>query len=136
MTMEIIHNINKMGVAVALDDFGTGYSSLSYLAKYKFQKIKIDRSFVQGIGGNAECNAIIDSIVSLGRSLNTIVTAEGVEEIWQLSQLQSAGCDQGQGFLFGKPAKDVSEFSKGSDRQIQMVLNAQHWNRRETRCLS
>lgn len=136
MTMEIIHNINKMGVAVALDDFGTGYSSLSYLAKYKFQKIKIDRSFVQGIGGNAECNAIIDSIVSLGRSLNTIVTAEGVEEIWQLSQLQSAGCDQGQGFLFGKPAKDVDEFNKGSDRQIQMVLNAQHWNRRETRCLS
>ena len=136
MTMEIIHNINKMGVAVALDDFGTGYSSLSYLAKYKFQKIKIDRSFVQGIGGNAECNAIIDSIVSLGRSLNTIVTAEGVEEIWQLSQLQSAGCDQGQGFLFGKPAKDVSEFTKGYDRQIQMVLNAQHWNRRETRCLS
>lgn len=136
MTMEIIHNINKMGVAVALDDFGTGYSSLSYLAKYKFQKIKIDRSFVQGIGGNAECNAIIDSIVSLGRSLNTIVTAEGVEEIWQLSQLQSAGCDQGQGFLFGKPAKDVSEFTTGSDRQIQMVLNAQHWNRRETRCLS
>lgn len=136
MTMEIIHNINKMGVAVALDDFGTGYSSLSYLAKYKFQKIKIDRSFVQGIGGNAECNAIIDSIVSLGRSLNTIVTAEGVEEIWQLSQLQSAGCDQGQGFLFGKPARDVDEFNKGSDRQIQMVLNAQHWNRRETRCLS
>jgi len=136
MTMEIIHNINKMGVAVALDDFGTGYSSLSYLAKYKFQKIKIDRSFVQGIGGNAECNAIIDSIVSLGRSLNTIVTAEGVEEIWQLSQLQSAGCDQGQGFLFGKPAKDVSEYTTGSDRQIQMVLNAQHWNRRETRFLS
>jgi EAL domain-containing protein (putative c-di-GMP-specific phosphodiesterase class I) len=86
-----------------MDDFGTGYSSLSYLRSFPFDKIKIDRSFVQDLAANREAQAIIRSIVSLGRGLGVTITAEGVETEAELRCLRAEGCPEGQGYLFSRP---------------------------------
>jgi diguanylate cyclase (GGDEF)-like protein/PAS domain S-box-containing protein len=97
-----LHALRALGVRIALDDFGTGYSSLSYLRSFPFDKIKIDRSFVRDLGDNREAQAIIRSIVSLGKGLGVTITAEGVETEAELSCLRAEGCHEGQGFLFSK----------------------------------
>lgn len=101
--VKTLTQIRQMGVSVAMDDFGTGYSSLSYLSRFPFDTIKIDRSFVATVGKNPTTDAIIASIVGLGRSLEVTITAEGVEDELQVALLRAAGCDKVQGFLFGKP---------------------------------
>ena len=102
-TLEILHNLKKLGVDIVLDDFGTGYSSLSYLRMFPFDKIKIDRSFVAEMPNRADCAAIVSAVTSLGRSLNIKTTAEGVETAEQFTLLQAAGCTQAQGYLFARP---------------------------------
>jgi diguanylate cyclase (GGDEF)-like protein/PAS domain S-box-containing protein len=97
-----LHALRALGVRIALDDFGTGYSSLSYLRSFPFDKIKIDQSFVRDLGANREAQAIIRSIVSLGKGLGVTITAEGVETEAELSCLRTEGCDEGQGYLFSK----------------------------------
>jgi diguanylate cyclase (GGDEF)-like protein/PAS domain S-box-containing protein len=97
-----LHALRALGVRISMDDFGTGYSSLSYLRSFPFDKIKIDQSFVRGLGANREAQAIIRSIVSLGKGLGVTITAEGVETEAELSCLRAEGCDEGQGFLFSK----------------------------------
>jgi EAL domain-containing protein (putative c-di-GMP-specific phosphodiesterase class I) len=92
-----------MGVSIAMDDFGTGYSSLSYLSLFPFDKIKIDKAFIQNLGKDASTDAIVTSIVGLGRSLDVTITAEGVETEEQALLLRAAGCDLVQGYLYGKP---------------------------------
>jgi diguanylate cyclase (GGDEF)-like protein len=108
----IIDDLHQAGVQIALDDFGTGYSSLSQLARYKFDKIKIDKSFVATYGGDERQEKIIRAMLGLGRSLNIKTTAEGIEEHSQLSYLLSHGCDIGQGYIFGKamPAVEALQF--------------------------
>lgn len=108
--VKTLTQIRQMGVSVAMDDFGTGYSSLSYLSRFPFDTIKIDRSFVATVGKNPTTDAIIASIVGLGRSLEVTITAEGVEDETQVALLRAAGCDKVQGFLFGKPM-DLSDQS-------------------------
>ncbi|WP_249693854.1 GGDEF domain-containing phosphodiesterase [Stappia sp. WLB 29] len=108
--VKTLAQIRQMGVSVAMDDFGTGYSSLSYLSRFPFDTIKIDRSFVATVGKNPTTDAIIASIVGLGRSLDVTITAEGVEDETQVALLRIAGCDKVQGFLFGKPM-DLSDQS-------------------------
>ncbi|PSO19312.1 EAL domain-containing protein [Bradyrhizobium sp. MOS003] len=97
-----LHALRALGVRISMDDFGTGYSSLSYLRSFPFDKIKIDQSFVRDLGANREAQAIIRSIVSLGKGLGVTITAEGVETEAELSCLRTEGCDEGQGFLFSK----------------------------------
>jgi diguanylate cyclase (GGDEF)-like protein/PAS domain S-box-containing protein len=97
-----LHALRALGVRISMDDFGTGYSSLSYLRSFPFDKIKIDQSFVRGLGANRESQAIIRSIISLGKGLGVIITAEGVETEAELSCLRAEGCDEGQGYLFSK----------------------------------
>jgi EAL domain-containing protein (putative c-di-GMP-specific phosphodiesterase class I) len=92
-------------VSIVLDDFGTGYSSLSYLRTFPFDKIKIDRSFVAEMTTRYDCTAIVCAITSLAKSLNMATTAEGVETARQFQLLRAAGCDQAQGYLFGKPCR-------------------------------
>ena len=107
-----LHALRALGVRISMDDFGTGYSSLSYLRSFPFDKIKIDRSFVHDLDANADSQAIVRAIVSLGTSLGITITAEGVETESDLARLQAEGCNEGQGYLFSKarPAKDIFQY--------------------------
>ncbi|KAF0137411.1 MAG: diguanylate cyclase/phosphodiesterase [Xanthobacteraceae bacterium] len=101
--------LKMMGCSLAMDDFGTGYSSLGYLRTFPFDKVKIDRSFVQDLSVARESGAIIRAVTGLCGSLGIISTAEGVETEAQLALLRSEGCTEGQGYLFGRPspAEDI-----------------------------
>jgi diguanylate cyclase (GGDEF)-like protein/PAS domain S-box-containing protein len=107
-TRAILHELRALGVKISLDDFGTGYSSLSYLRSFPFDKIKIDRSFVNELATRTDSMAIIRAVTGLGRSLGITTTAEGVENEAQLELLRREGCTQAQGYLFSKP-RPVSE---------------------------
>ena len=95
--------LRDMGVRIALDDFGTGYSSLNYLRRFPFDKIKIDRSFVQDIATRSDCKAIVRAVTGIGGNLGIAITAEGVETLVQLDHLRAHGCSQVQGYLFSRP---------------------------------
>jgi diguanylate cyclase (GGDEF)-like protein/PAS domain S-box-containing protein len=97
-----LHALRALGVRISMDDFGTGYSSLSYLRSFPFDKIKIDQSFVRDLGANRDAQAIVRSIISLGKGLGVTITAEGVETEAELSCLRMEGCHEGQGFLFSR----------------------------------
>ena len=101
--LQVLRALKEIGIRIALDDFGTGYSSLSYLRKFPFDKLKIDRSFVQGLGEDPEAESIVQAIIAMSRGLHLDVTAEGVETKAQLMHLQSYGCGALQGFLLGPP---------------------------------
>jgi diguanylate cyclase (GGDEF)-like protein/PAS domain S-box-containing protein len=99
----VLAALREHGVGICLDDFGTGYSSLGYLRQFGFDRLKIDRSFVQRIGDSASDQAIVRSIVALAEALNLTLTAEGVETTAQRTVLQRLGCRDAQGFLFARP---------------------------------
>jgi diguanylate cyclase (GGDEF)-like protein len=107
--MNQIRAIRALGVSFAMDDFGTKYSSLSYLWNFTFDKIKIDRDFVRNLGSAEKAAQILETIISLGKTLNLSITAEGVESPEQAQFLAEHHCDSVQGFLFGRPmpATDV-----------------------------
>jgi diguanylate cyclase (GGDEF)-like protein/PAS domain S-box-containing protein len=98
-----LHKLREIGARISMDDFGTGYSSLSYLRSFPFDKIKIDRSFVDDLANRPDCLAIIHAVVGLGASLGIATTAEGVETNEQLQHLRAEGCTEVQGFLFSRP---------------------------------
>ena len=102
--------LRDLGVRVSIDDFGTGYSSLSYLRDLPIDCLKIDRSFVQGLGTDRRDSALVGAVVTMALELGLDVVAEGVETLEQFAQLERLGCQQAQGFLFGRPgpAADVS----------------------------
>ncbi len=102
-TLTMLRRLRELGVRIALDDFGTGYSALSYLRKFPLDRIKIDRSFVTDITTQSDQVVIVQAVLSIARALGMTVTAEGVETPIQKEFLQSLGCDEAQGFLFGKP---------------------------------
>jgi diguanylate cyclase (GGDEF)-like protein len=104
-----LQHIRALGVRIAMDDFGTGYSSLNYLLSYPVDRIKIDRSFVEGLGEQPGCVAIVRAITALAKSLGMTTTAEGVESARQLELLDLLGCDEAQGFYFSvpRPAREI-----------------------------
>lgn len=102
-TTHILRQIKALGVSVAMDDFGVGYSSLSTLRAFPFDKIKLDKSFMDELDGTPQARAIIRAVLALGDSLDIPVLAEGVETEEQLAFLQEQGCDEVQGFLLGRP---------------------------------
>lgn len=111
-----LHALRALGVRISMDDFGTGYSSLSYLRSFPFDKIKIDQSFVRDLDANTDAQAIVRSIISLGKGLGVTITAEGVETESEMSCLRAEGCHEGQGFLFSRAR---------SNAEITLLLQAQ-----------
>lgn len=103
--LNILTRIKELGVTIAIDDFGTGYSSLETLRSFPFDKIKLDRSFTSGLATSRQSKAFVRAIVALGKSLEVSVLAEGVETQEQMDVLIEEGCDQVQGFLFGRPER-------------------------------
>ena len=98
-----LQELRSMGVQIALDDFGTGYSSLGYVARFPFDKIKIDQSFVRTLAANGATRAIVQSVMALAQGLGLQVVAEGIEGEAETRLLVQMGCEQGQGYYFGKP---------------------------------
>ncbi len=103
VTLTKLNELKELGVRLAIDDFGTGYSSLGYLKRFPVDTLKIDRSFVKGLSPDGGDSAIVRAVVTVAKSLNMDVTAEGVETEGQLAEVKALGCDRAQGFLFARP---------------------------------
>ena len=101
--ISMLHQIRELGVHLSIDDFGTGYSSLSYLHRFPINTLKVDRSFVSTMEDGSENGEIVNTIISLAKTLDLNVVAEGIETIHQLHQLRVLGCEYGQGYLFSRP---------------------------------
>ncbi|PVB61097.1 bifunctional diguanylate cyclase/phosphodiesterase [Labrenzia sp. 011] len=105
--LKALRRLKNLGVKVALDDFGSGYSSLSYLRRFPFDTLKIDRDFLSGMNGNAEAEAILVSIIQLGKALGMTIVAEGIETVEQLRFLQMHECHRMQGYYISRPLSDA-----------------------------
>ena len=107
---EALERLRRLGVRLAIDDFGTGYSSLSYLRRFPFDRIKIDKSFIDDLATQNESIEIVRAIVTLANGLGMSTIAEGVESAVQVDKLRELGCDQIQGYVFSppRPAADVA----------------------------
>jgi diguanylate cyclase (GGDEF)-like protein/PAS domain S-box-containing protein len=122
-TIAVLYQLRELGARIALDDFGTGYSSLSYLRRFPFDKIKIDRSFIEDLSGETGALAIVQAIMNLAVSLNMTTTAEGVETEQQLEVVRALGCTELQGFLFSpaKPAHEIVALIRGQQERLASV---------------
>jgi len=100
---ERLRAISELGVRLAIDDFGTGKASLSYLRRFPITELKIDRSYVRGLGAPGEQPALVQGLMDLGQAVGLRIVAEGIEEVAELRSLVEMGCGSGQGFLFARP---------------------------------
>jgi len=126
-TSATLRELRRMGLAIAVDDFGTGYSSLTYVKRFPVTRLKVDRSFVSGLGIDPDDDAIVASVVSLARAIKVDCIAEGVETDRQRQALQALGCDYAQGFLWS-PAVDadcLEEWLRGHDPASVLALSPQ-----------
>jgi EAL domain-containing protein (putative c-di-GMP-specific phosphodiesterase class I) len=103
LNVAALHQLKRLGVRVAVDDFGTSHSSVSYLNRLPVDFLKIDRSFVEGLGKDPKYEEIVSAVIELARILNIEVIAEGVETADQVTRLQELGCHFAQGYYFSKP---------------------------------
>ncbi|GHD15590.1 hypothetical protein GCM10016234_22690 [Tianweitania populi] len=119
----LLNRLRDVGVRVSMDDFGTGYSSLAYLQKFPFDRLKIDQSFVRGMGENPEAGAIVRAVAALGASLGMKTTAEGVETEEQLAAIRLEGCTHVQGYFTGRPmaAADASALLTQPRRVAEII---------------
>jgi diguanylate cyclase (GGDEF)-like protein len=130
--LSILHQLRKIGVGIALDDFGTGYSSLSYLQRFPFDKIKIDRCFVNDIAEPDGSSCIVQAVVNIAAERHMTTTAEGVETKAQQELLRALGCSEMQGYLFSppKPAAEIRQLLFSHRQQsVAVALNPQRRRR-------
>ena len=115
-TVETLQSLKVLGIGLAIDDFGTGYSSLAYLKLFPVDTLKVDRSFVDGLGEDPQDTAIVHSVVALAKALGLSVTGEGIETDKQRQLLRDLGCERGQGYLFARPcpAADLEPLLRAS----------------------
>lgn len=138
-TLSKLKELQALGVRISMDDFGTGFSSLSHLAKFPFDKIKIDRSFVNDITASVNSLAIVRAVTGLGLSLGIATTAEGVETEEQLVQLRSEGCTEVQGYLFSpaRPGREVAglllKIAYEANQRVQCAENSEQSRPAQTR---
>ena len=124
-TMAELQKLKAMGVAIVMDDFGTGYSSLSYLWRFPFDKIKIDRSFMQSFDGSSrDAETVVKTIIALGRELKMRVTVEGVETARQAAFLDMVNGDQAQGYysVAGFSSEIGDDLSRGSQEKVRDAI--------------
>jgi diguanylate cyclase (GGDEF)-like protein len=122
--LQALTELSALGVRIAIDDFGTGYSSLLYLKRYPIQVLKVDRSFVSGMGVSDDDDAIVASVVSLAKAVGAVCIAEGVETEAQHGALLALGCRYAQGYLFGRPvaADRLPDLVADCDRRLQLPV--------------
>ena len=116
---DALQAMRERGISIALDDFGTGFASLAHLRDAPIDYIKLDRSFIAGLGHRADSAIIVRSIVDLGHSLGMRIVAEGIETNDQADFLRAIGCDEVQGFLFGRPMPHDSA-------RLSLIQQAEH----------
>ena len=129
LTVQILNELNEMGIGIAIDDFGTGYSSMRYLKRLPVDRLKIDRSFVSDITVSSDDAAITNAIISLAHNLGQKVIAEGVETMAQLNYLVTQQCDEIQGFLYSPPlpSSEIQVLLQSKDQNwIDRLQNRQH----------
>ena len=126
VTLSVLKELKSMGVTLAIDDFGTGYSSFSYLRQFRISKLKIDRTFIRDVAENPDDAAITAAIISMAKSLNLKVIAEGVEDEAQMSFLRAHHCDEIQGYYFSRPltADKVADKLRASNPEPQARAHA------------
>jgi diguanylate cyclase (GGDEF)-like protein len=120
-TIDVVQDLAGLGVRLAIDDFGTGWSSLSRLGALPVHVLKVDRSFVEGLGRDAGDRRITEAVVGLARSLELVIVAEGVETVQQEAILRSLGCDVGQGFLWSRPVR-ADEFLRWCEARVALPV--------------
>jgi len=106
-TLHVLRGIKAMGVSIAMDDFGTGYSSLSSLLSFPFDKLKIDRSFIEQIGVNAQATEVVRAVINMGNNMGFEVVAEGVQHQKHVEFLHGEKCQSMQGYLLGRPRNEL-----------------------------
>ena len=121
--IEMLRQINELGVQISIDDFGTGYSSLSYLHRFPIDLLKVDRSFVSSMEDGTENGEIVRTVIALAKTLGLSVVAEGIESIHQFHQLRILGCEFGQGYLFSRPVPvdEVEKILADKDRWQNII---------------
>jgi diguanylate cyclase (GGDEF)-like protein/PAS domain S-box-containing protein len=123
---ETLGRLRETGVRLALDDFGTGYASLGYLQQLPFDVIKLDRSFVAGLGSSTRTERIVDAVARIAHGLGARLVAEGVESAVQLARLREIGCDEGQGYLLGRPMppEALARLARGGTAAMRPLVAA------------
>lgn len=124
-SLSVLNELSGLGIRLSTDDFGTGYSSLSYLQQFPFDRLKIDRSFINRLGNDKKSDAIVKTILMLGANLGLEVVAEGIETEAQLELLQILGCKLGQGYLFARPVESDEAELLLQQRQIETTFDPQ-----------
>ena len=120
--IDLMLRLKSLDLKLAIDDFGTGYSSLSYLHRFPMDTLKVDKSFVGRLEKSLEDQAIIHTILTLGKKLGMEVVAEGVETLEQVTMLKNEGCDYGQGYLFAKPLSSKDAYELLQQNQLKKVI--------------
>jgi EAL domain-containing protein (putative c-di-GMP-specific phosphodiesterase class I) len=114
-----LEDLKGLGVTLAIDDFGTGYSALGYLRRLPVDILKVDRSFVQGLGEDPHAAAVLRAVIDLAHAIGMTTVAEGVETAQQLTELKQLGCDRAQGYYFDvpRPPEAVALLTPGADER-------------------